>query len=238
VVANLPAPTLVDLGLDYDTLRGIRPDIVLTTVDAFGPGGPYSDRVGFDGVAQAMSGSVYLSGTDGEPRKAYAPWVDFMTASLAALGTVSALLQRRITGEGQHVQGALLWSAMTAMGGPLLAQEQLVDDPPVDSDSGADGDARIGQQRLDRLHGLARHDDEVMTAVHDQFSLRHGPVSSFVRITTRSPVRANAVSRPRCTELRQSVSNLLIKLTISRCPAGVPSPAGRAVQERRIAVIL
>src|SRR3954454_335169 len=54
VVANLPEPTLVSLGLDYDSLRAVKPDIVLTTVDAFGPGGPYSHRVGFDGVAQAM----------------------------------------------------------------------------------------------------------------------------------------------------------------------------------------
>ena len=136
VVANLPAPTLAALGLDYESLRLVRPDVILTTVDAFGAGGPYSERVGFDGVAQAMSGSAYLSGTgaglDAEPRKAVAPWVDFLTATNAAFGTMAALLQRRATGEGQHVQGALLWSAVNAMSGPLIEQAVLsVDREPI-----------------------------------------------------------------------------------------------------------
>jgi crotonobetainyl-CoA:carnitine CoA-transferase CaiB-like acyl-CoA transferase len=132
VVANLPASTLTTMGIDYPSVRAIRNDVILTTVDAFGPGGPYSDRVGFDGVAQAMSGSVYLSGEAGDPRKAYAPWVDFMTASLATVATLSALLARRDTGQGQHVQGALLWSAMTAMSGALLEQAVLsIDREPV-----------------------------------------------------------------------------------------------------------
>ena len=42
--------------LDYDSLKAVKPDIILTTVTAYGRGGPYSDRVGFDGIGQAMSG--------------------------------------------------------------------------------------------------------------------------------------------------------------------------------------
>lgn len=122
VVANLPDRALVSLGLDYPSLRARRADVVLTTVSAFGNGGPYSDRVGFDGVGQAMSGNAYLAGTGGSPSKAYAPWVDYLTASLAAFATVSALLWRSQTGAGQHVQGSLLASALTAMSGPLIEQ--------------------------------------------------------------------------------------------------------------------
>jgi crotonobetainyl-CoA:carnitine CoA-transferase CaiB-like acyl-CoA transferase len=58
VVANLPSETLRAMGLDYETLVAIKPDIILTTVSAYGTSGPYADRVGFDGVAQAMSGAV------------------------------------------------------------------------------------------------------------------------------------------------------------------------------------
>ena len=130
VVANLPASTLAAMGLDYESLRAVKPDIVLTTVDAFGPGGPYSERVGFDGIGQSMSGNAYLSGEPGKPTKAAAAWVDFMTASLSAFATVSALLRRAQTGEGQHVQGALLWSAMTAMGGLLVEQDVAKFDRP------------------------------------------------------------------------------------------------------------
>ena len=56
VVANLPPDTLEALGLDYESLTAIKPDIILTMISAFGRGGPYSNRVGFDGLGQAMSG--------------------------------------------------------------------------------------------------------------------------------------------------------------------------------------
>ena len=62
VVANLPPDTLVQMGLDYDTLRGYKADIILTTMNAFGSGGSWSSKIGFDGLAQAASGNMYLSG--------------------------------------------------------------------------------------------------------------------------------------------------------------------------------
>src|ERR1700710_1833875 len=82
VVANLPPQTLAAMQLDYESLRAIKPDIILTTVSAYGRGGPYSDRVGFDGIGQVMSGAVYMtSDGDGErPYRFQAPWVDFATA--------------------------------------------------------------------------------------------------------------------------------------------------------------
>jgi len=63
VVANLPFPALKKLGLDYETLASIKPDIILTTGSALGSTGPYAARGGFDTVAQAMSGGMYLNGT-------------------------------------------------------------------------------------------------------------------------------------------------------------------------------
>ncbi len=112
VVANLPRRGLEMMGLDYGAVSAIRPDIVLTSIDAYGDEGPYADRVGFDGVGQAMSGSAHLSGPAGHPTRAYVPWVDFGTASLASMATVAALWHRERTGEGQHVQAALLRTAL------------------------------------------------------------------------------------------------------------------------------
>ena len=66
------------------------------------------DELGFDGIGQAMSGSMYLSGSPGEPTKAYVPWVDFGTAGLAAFATVAALHARNASGRGQHVDIGLL----------------------------------------------------------------------------------------------------------------------------------
>ncbi len=67
VVANLPPRVLRSLALDLDSLRQVKPDIILTTVTGFGAGGPLSDKHGFDGIGQAMSGAVYLSGTPDQP---------------------------------------------------------------------------------------------------------------------------------------------------------------------------
>jgi crotonobetainyl-CoA:carnitine CoA-transferase CaiB-like acyl-CoA transferase len=122
VIANLPSETLANMGLDYDSLCESKKDIILTTVSAFGSVGPYKDRVGFDGIAAAMSGMMHLSGYPDEPMKAHTPWVDFGTASAATIGTLAALLHRRATGEGQRVEGTLLGTALLFNNGSLIEQ--------------------------------------------------------------------------------------------------------------------
>jgi crotonobetainyl-CoA:carnitine CoA-transferase CaiB-like acyl-CoA transferase len=122
VVANLPPQTLRALGLDWESLSALRPSLVLTTISAFGGGGPYEERLGFDGIGQAMSGSMYLSGHPGEPMKAYVPWVDFGTAGLAAFATLAALYERHATGRGQHVEGSLLQTALSVSNSALIEQ--------------------------------------------------------------------------------------------------------------------
>ena len=61
MIANLPPQQLAPMKLDYESLKAVKPDIILTTVTAYGRGGPYSDRVGFDGIGQVMSGAVYMT---------------------------------------------------------------------------------------------------------------------------------------------------------------------------------
>ena len=104
VIANLPENTLHSMGLDYERLKKINPAIVLTSNTAFGTTGPYAEKVGFDGVAQAMSGAMDMTGDPDLPSKAYSPYVDFCSASLAAYGTLLALMERQKTGKGQRVQ--------------------------------------------------------------------------------------------------------------------------------------
>ena len=124
VIANLPPAVLRSLALDLDSLRETRPDIILTTVTGFGAGGPLSHKHGFDGIGQAMSGAVYLSGTPEQPIVAKLPWVDFGTACLSAFGTMAALYERGKTGHGQKVEGALLRTAV-AFANSLLIEQAL-----------------------------------------------------------------------------------------------------------------
>jgi crotonobetainyl-CoA:carnitine CoA-transferase CaiB-like acyl-CoA transferase len=125
VVANLPPQTLRDMKLDYASLTAVKPDIILTTVTAYGRGGPYSDRVGFDGIGQVMSGAVYMTGTEDQPYRAQVPWVDFGTALHCAFGTMAALMARNVTGKGQWVEGALLATAVT-FGNALLIEQAVI----------------------------------------------------------------------------------------------------------------
>jgi crotonobetainyl-CoA:carnitine CoA-transferase CaiB-like acyl-CoA transferase len=122
VVANLPPRVLRSLALDLESLRRTKPDIILTTVTGFGSGGPLSDKHGFDGIGQAMSGAVYLSGTPEQPIALKVPWVDFGTASLSAFGTLAALIERGKTGRGQKVEGALLRTAIAYTNASLIEQ--------------------------------------------------------------------------------------------------------------------
>ncbi len=128
VVANMPQRALEQLGLDYASLAEVRPDVILVSNTCFGVAGPYGRKLGFDGLAQAMCGNMHLSGHPDEPIRSYAPWVDFSTAALCALGAVLALLARRQTGRGQEVQGALLGTALTAASPFLIEQAVLAPD--------------------------------------------------------------------------------------------------------------
>lgn len=122
VIANLPWEILPSIGLDYDSLRAIKSDIILTTMSTFGSEGPYARRVGFDGVAQAMSGMMYMTGHPEEPMRAAAPYADFGTALSSAYGTLIALMHRDKTGEGQIVEGSLLRTALTYADAYLIEQ--------------------------------------------------------------------------------------------------------------------
>jgi len=122
VCANMPPSALKQLGLDYETLKSIKPDIILTTVTAYGTTGPYAHKVGLDTVAQAMSGNMNMSGFPGQPVKSFSPWVDYNTATYAAFGTMAALMHRNATGEGQEVQGALLATALATANAILIEQ--------------------------------------------------------------------------------------------------------------------
>jgi len=125
VVANLPPEVLRSLSLDLESLRRVKPDIILTTVTAYGGGGPWSAKHGFDGIGQVMCGSAYLTGTPEQPLRAAVAWVDCGTASLSAFGTLAALMARRQTGRGQKVEGALLRTAI-AFNNPTLVEQQAI----------------------------------------------------------------------------------------------------------------
>ena len=122
VIANLPPQTMARMGLDYDSLRAVRDDIILANLSSYGKDGPWATRPGFDSVGQAMCGSIYLTGEPGRPWRAPIAFIDFGMALHAAFGVAMALIERQRSGRGQEVVGALLATA-AAFNGYMLTEQ-------------------------------------------------------------------------------------------------------------------
>ncbi|ART71239.1 formyl-CoA transferase [Mycobacterium dioxanotrophicus] len=137
VVANMPAAGMRASGLDYQSLKAVKPDIILASATAYGEGGPYSDKIGFDGAGQVMSGAVYRQGLPDLPIRTVVPYADFGTALTLTIGVMMALYHRDRTGEGQHVEGALLPTALMLSNAFLIERELLQVDKPRMGNRGA-----------------------------------------------------------------------------------------------------
>jgi len=125
VVANLPVAVMKKMRLDYEWLCAVKPDIILARISTFGPDGPYAHRLGFDTIAQAMSGAMSLTGFPETPVRAVVPFEDYGTALHTAFGVMVALFHRAKTGQGQIVDGSLLATGVTVMQ-PMLAERSVL----------------------------------------------------------------------------------------------------------------
>jgi CoA:oxalate CoA-transferase len=116
VVENFSPGVMERLGLGYDDLGQLKPDIILASASAWGRAGPWANRGGFDHVAQALSGVMYEQGEGpgGEPQALIGGFADQVSAMLLAYGIASALLVRERDGIGQFIDGSLI-GGMVAM---------------------------------------------------------------------------------------------------------------------------
>ncbi|TAK97951.1 MAG: CoA transferase [Rhodospirillaceae bacterium] len=116
VVENFRPDVKHRLGLDYDSLRQINPRVILVSISGFGQDGPYRERPGFDQVLQGMCGLMSTTGEpDGSPMRAGAAVIDVTAGLYAALGAMTALLEREQSGQGQWVQISLLHAGIGLM---------------------------------------------------------------------------------------------------------------------------
>ncbi len=109
LVENYRPDVKARLGLDYASVKMINPSLVYTSISGFGQDGPYRERPGVDQIAQGMSGFMSITGEPGRgPMRAGSAIADLSAGLFAALGTLTALLERETSGEGQWVQTSLL----------------------------------------------------------------------------------------------------------------------------------
>jgi crotonobetainyl-CoA:carnitine CoA-transferase CaiB-like acyl-CoA transferase len=109
VVENFKVGGLKKYGLDWDSLRRVNPRLVYCSITGFGQNGPYAARAGYDFMIQGMGGIMDLTGApEGEPQKIGVAYVDIFTGVYSVVGILAALFRRDRTGQGAHVDMALL----------------------------------------------------------------------------------------------------------------------------------
>lgn len=113
VLENYKVGQLKKYGLDYESLRAVKPDLVYCSVTGFGQTGPYAHRAGYDFIVQGIGGFMSITGErDGEPgggpQKAGVAIADLATGLYSAIAVLAALAHRDRTGEGQYIDMALL----------------------------------------------------------------------------------------------------------------------------------
>lgn len=130
LVENFRPGVMARLGLDEPAVRALNPGIIYTSISGFGQDSPLKDWPAFDLVIQAMSGLMSLTGPKDGPATAVGESVaDVCTGMFAAFGTVAALFDRERTGQGRHVDVAML-DSMMAMQLTGLARQLYMDDTP------------------------------------------------------------------------------------------------------------
>ena len=113
LVENYRPGAAARLGIDYATLRAINPRLIYASISGFGQTGPWSQRPGFDLIAQAMGGVMSITGDpDGPPAKSGVPVADIGCALFAVYAILSAYISRLETGEGQYIDASLFEAAI------------------------------------------------------------------------------------------------------------------------------
>lgn len=122
VVENFKPGTMERLGLDYDAVKAIRPNIVYASISGYGQSAPKSELPAFDGAIQAASGMISISGHEetGPVRTGYFA-VDMSTALNAAFAISAALFRRNVTGEGQRVDVSMMDTAFVMQAAQMTA---------------------------------------------------------------------------------------------------------------------
>ena len=116
VIENFKVGGLAKYGLDYESLKAVNPRLIYCSITGFGQTGPYAHRAGYDFIIQGMAGLMSVTGEpEGQPQKVGVAVTDVFTGVYAATAILAALVQRATTGQGQHIDMALMDVATSIM---------------------------------------------------------------------------------------------------------------------------
>jgi crotonobetainyl-CoA:carnitine CoA-transferase CaiB-like acyl-CoA transferase len=173
VIENYSARVMKNFGLEYDTIRSWRPDVIMVSMPGFGATGPWRDYVAFGQTVEAVSGLTYFNGYPGEGPRLLSNGADPMVGVNAAVAVLIALLHRRRTGEGQFVELAQIEAITPFIGPELLARQMgLPDGPRLGNSSERMAPHGIYRCRSDEL-GMMNDESGTEQPLHHSSFLTH-----------------------------------------------------------------
>ncbi len=177
VLENFRPGVMAAMGFDFERLRAIKPDIILTSISGFGQTGPYSQRAAHDSIVLAQAGIQDLNGyPDMPPVRVGVNYGDYSAGLYAAFGTMTALYHRELTGEGQWVDASLLDSSVSFLG-TFFSEYIAVGTLPT----------RVGNAN-------------VHSAPNNTYEVKDGYVSVAAGLDSQWPSMAKAIGRPELAE--------------------------------------
>ena len=153
MLENFRPGVMEQLGLGYDAIRAVKEDIIYCSLTGYGHDGPMRDAPAYDHIVQGVSGLMSVTGTEESgPLRMGIPITDYLTGLNGAFAVMSALYNRKVTGEGQHLHVTMLASTLPVLGAAAVEyqttgeQRALMGNQPF-SDSPFAGrfDTRDGQ---------------------------------------------------------------------------------------------
>lgn len=164
-IQNYRPGVVEKLGIGYDQLKKINPELIYASISGVGAEGPYSRRRVYDPVIQAYAGFAAAQTTNGEPSLVKMMICDKVTSLTMAQAITAALYDRKNTGKGQHVEVSMLEASLYFIWPDRMLDQSFVDKPDLEgSDLTAlykaaptlDGHITFMTLQLDEFHGLAR----------------------------------------------------------------------------------
>lgn len=215
VAQNYRAGKVEKLGLGYEHIRERKPDIVYASLNAYGHLGPWAGRPGHEQFAQATTGMQHRFGGDGRPMLQPNPVNDYGTGFMGAYAVALALLHRQRTGEGQHVDSALAYTAMTLQSPYMQIYAGKQWDEPRGQDALGSGPLHRAYQARDGWFFLgARSEDLPRLAALEGFSAVAGLTGVALERALQERFLAQSVEHwvTRCTAAGMGAHRCILDL--------------------------
>ncbi|MBP2637186.1 MAG: Formyl-CoA transferase [Firmicutes bacterium] len=129
IVENFSAGTIGKLGLGYEDVKKVNPEVIFASLSGFGQYGPYKNKLAFDAIAQAMGGLTSLSGSPDKPTKVTPALSDAITGIHMAFGVMIAAFHKQKTGKGQLVDVAMMDTVFSVLEGSVVIKTLLDSEP-------------------------------------------------------------------------------------------------------------